>query len=281
MVKIKVVTDSTCDIPDNLAKDLDIIVVPLHVYMDDEEFISGVNLDSVEFYEKLPKLKETPSTNPPSPAVFYEAYEDAINEAESVISIHISSKLSLTLIAAEQARNMLPHVDIRVFDSKTTGSSLALVVIEAVQAINDGKDIDEVNKIVESAINRTKVVGFPETLKYLVKGGRIGRARGLVGRLFGRLPILTVVEGETSSITTVQGTENAMDFLINHLKEEGLDESSMIALTHGNMPNIAEEFLRKIKENFGCEPQFVGLIGPVVGAHLGPGSLFFGYMKKE
>lgn len=281
LAKIKVVTDSTCDIPNDLAKELDVIIVPLKVYMDDEEFTSGVDLNSEEFYERMPNLKDTPSTNPPSPAVFFEAYEDAIDEAESIVSIHISSKLSLTLEAAEQARNMLPHIDIRLFDSETTGSTLALLIILAVQAIKEGKTINEVSEIIKNAIKRVKVVGFPQTLKYLVKGGRIGRARGLVGRLFGRLPILTVTEGETSSVTTVQGTENAIIYLIDHLRQEGLNDKSLIALTHGNLSDVAEEILKKVKENFGCEPIFVGLVGPVVGAHLGPGSIFFSYVKNE
>ncbi|NHJ39554.1 MAG: DegV family protein [Asgard group archaeon] len=281
LANIKIITDSTCDIPEELAKELDIIIVPLKVYMDDEEFTSGIDLNSEEFYKKMPDLKDTPSTNPPSPAVFFEAYEDAINEADSIISIHISRKLSLTLEAAKQARDMLPHIDIRLFDSETTGSTLALLIILAVQAIRENKTIDEVCSIINNAIKRVKVVGFPQTLKYLIKGGRIGRARGLVGRLFGRLPILTVTEGETSSITTVQGTENAMIYLIDYLREEGLNKESIIALTHGNLPDFADEFLKKIKENFGCEPIFVGLVGPVVGAHLGPGSIFFSYVKNE
>jgi DegV family protein with EDD domain len=281
MHKIKIVTDSTCDIPVELAQELDIIIVPLYVYMDEEEYISGINLGSEEFYDKMPRLKDTPSTNPPSPAAFFEAYENAISEADAIISLHISSKMSKTIEAAEMARNMLPHLDIRVFDSLTTGSSLALVIILAVQAIKEGKNIDDVCDIVKDAIERTKVIGFPETLKYLVRGGRIGRARGLVGRLFGMIPILNVVEGETSSVTTVQGQDNAIKYLIEHLKQEGLNANSMIALTHGNLPIIAEQLLIEVERNFGCKPLFVGLVGPVVGAHLGPGSIFFSYLIKD
>jgi DegV family protein with EDD domain len=278
MDRIKIVTDSTCDIPEEMAQELDIIVVPLYVYMDGVEFISGINLGSVEFYKKMPSLKDTPSTNPPSPAAFFEAYEDATNDADKIISIHISSKMSKTLEAATHARNMLPHIDIRVYDSLTTGSSLALVIILAVQAIRQGKNIDEVCEVVEDAIKRTQVVGFPETLKYLVRGGRIGRARGLVGRLLGRIPILNVVEGETSSVTTVQGQENAIKYLVSHLENEGLKENSMIALTHGDLPDVADELLKEVEMKFNCKPLFVGLVGPVVGAHLGPGSIFFSYL---
>jgi len=278
--KVKVVSDSTCDIPEKLVEELGVIIVPLKVFMDEETFTSGIDLSSEAFYEKMPKLKDTPNTNPPSPALFYSGYEDAIDDAESIISIHISRLMSETIIAAEQARGMLPHIDIRVYDAMTTGASLGLVVIKAAQAAKEGKTIEEVSAIVEEAIVKVRVVGFASTLKYLVKGGRIGRARGLVGRLLGMLPILSVFEGETSSLGTAQGRENAINWIINHLKEEGLDSTSFTAITHGNMPEIAEEFGKKLIEEFQLKPEYIGLVGPVVGAHLGPGSLYFGYMKK-
>ncbi|MBN1328537.1 MAG: DegV family protein [Candidatus Heimdallarchaeota archaeon] len=280
MRKVKIVSDSTCDLPEDVAKELGIIIVPLKVFMDEEVFTSGVDLCSEEFYSKLPFLKDTPTTNPPSPAYFYSAYEDAANEVEKIISIHISRLMSETIIAAEQARNMLPHMDIRVYDSKTTGASLGLILIQAANAANEGKTIEEVCIIVEDAIEKTRVVGFPSTLKYLIKGGRIGRARGLVGRLFGMIPILSVYEGETSSLATVQGKDAAIDWIINYLNKEGIDCNSLLALTHGNMLDTANQFKMKLTQIFQCRLLFIGLIGPVVGAHLGPGSLYFAYMKK-
>jgi len=278
--KVKIISDSTCDLPEGIAKELGIIIVPLKVFMDEEVFTSGIDLSSEEFYSKLPLLKDTPSTNPPSPAHFYSAYEDAADEVDCIISIHISRLMSETIIAAEQARNMLPHMNIRVYDSKTTGASLGLILIHAAKAANEGKTFDEVCVIVEDAIEKTRVVGFPSTLKYLVKGGRIGRARGLVGRLFGMIPILSVYEGETSSLATVQGRDAAIDWIINYLNEEGLDFSSLTALTHGNLLDVVDQFSMKLIQTFQCRLQFIGLIGPVVGAHLGPGSLYFAYMKK-
>ncbi len=280
MQKVKIVSDSTCDLPEEIANEFGIIIVPLRVFMDEEVFTSGIDLSPEEFYNKLPLLKETPSTNPPSPAHFFSAYEDAADEAESIVSIHISRLMSETIIAAEQARNMLPHMDIRIYDSKTTGASLGLILVQAAKAANEGKSIDEVCMIVEEAIEKTRVVGFPSTLKYLVKGGRIGRARGLVGRLFGMVPILCVQEGETSSLATVQGRDAAIDWIINYLKEEGLNYSSLTAITHGNLIEVIDQFSSKLIQTFQCGIRFIGLVGPVVGAHLGPGSLYFAYMKK-
>ena len=278
--KVKIVSDSTCDLPDEVIEALGIIVVPLKVYMDDETFTAGIDLTPEEFYEKMPKLKDTPSTNPPSPALFFEAYEDAADEAETIISIHISRLMSLTIESAKQARSMLPHMDIRVYDSLTTGASLGLIILKAAWAVNKGKNIDEVCAIIDEAIEKVVVLGFPSTLRYLVRGGRIGRARGLVGQLLGRVPILTVTEGETDSLATVPGREGAMDWIIEQMKVEGLDATSLVALTHGDMPDVTNQFKIRLEETFGCKPQYTGLVGPVVGAHLGPGSLFFTYMKK-
>jgi len=278
--RIKIVTDSTCDLPDYLVKQLNIIVVPLKVYMDEEEFIAGIELSSEEFYKRMPKLKETPSTSPPSTMEFYQAYEEAADEADHIISIHISRLMSETIVSAENARMMLPSMDIRVFDSKTTGASLALVLIVASMAINEGRNIDEVCAITEEAISKVRVVGYASTLKYLIKGGRIGRARGLVGTLLNRIPILSVYEGETSSLSTVRGVDNAIDWIIEFLREEGLNADSIISLTHGDIPDVADIFRERVRKEFNCDTIFLGLIGPVVGAHLGPGALYFSYVKN-
>ena len=280
MSKVKIVTDSTSDIPAGFARKLGIVIVPLKVIMDEEEFTAGVDLNSEDFYRKMPNLKDTPSTTPPSTLDFYQAYEDAAYEANTILSIHISSLMSETLKSAENAKMMLPQIDIRIIDAKTTGASLAIIVLEAARAAKQGKEIEEIVQIVEYAIEKVNVIGFPNTLKYLVKGGRIGRARGLVGTLLNRVPILTVQEGETSSITTVQGREKAIEWMIDYLRKEGLNNTSIIALTHGNVPDEANVLSMKIENEFGCTPQFISLIGPVVGSHLGPGSIYFSYLIK-
>ena len=277
--KVAIVTDSTCDIPEKIIEDLGIIVVPLKVYMDEEVFTAGIDLTSKEFYEKMVTLKDTPSTEPPSFSTFYEAYEDTTDLAESIISLHISELMSETLRYAQEARKMLPHVDIRIYDAYTTGASLGLVVIKAAISAKEGKNMEEICVIVEEAIRNTRVIGIAETLKYLIKGGRIGRARGLIGTLLGMVPILNVYMGETSSVATTNGVDNAIAWIIQFLKEEGLNANSRVALTHGNNWELATKFTNLIKMEFKCQMQFIGLVGPVVGAHLGPGSLYFAYMK--
>ncbi|MHA1124443.1 MAG: DegV family protein [Candidatus Heimdallarchaeota archaeon] len=279
MQKVAIVTDSTCDIPDEIVADLGIIVVPLKVYMGKEVFTAGIDLTSEEFYEKMVTLKDTPSTKPPSFKAFYGTYEDASEISESIISIHISRLMSETIISAKEARKMLPHIDIRIYDSFTTGASLGLVVMKAAMAAKEGKSIDEISVLVEESIRNTRVVGIPETLKYLIKGGRIGRARGLIGNLLGMIPVLSVYMGETSSVTTVNGLDKAIAWIIQFLKEEGLNANSMVSLTHGNNIQLATKFSNLIRMEFKCEMQFTGLVGPVVGAHLGPGSIYFGYIK--
>ena len=280
MQRIKLVTDSTCDLPDYLINQLGIIIVPLKVYMDEDEFVAGLELSSVEFYKRMPSLSDTPSTSPPTTMQFFEAYEEAANDADFIISIHISRLMSETIISAENARMMLPSLDIRIFDSQTTGASLALVLIIAALAINEGRNIDDICLIIKEAIEKVRVIGYASTLRYLVKGGRIGRARGLVGTLLGRVPILSIYKGETSSVATARGVENAVEWIVDFLREEGLDSDSIIALTHGNIPEVADVFRERIRKEFNCETIFLGLVGPVVGSHLGPGSLFFSYIKK-
>jgi DegV family protein with EDD domain len=229
----------------------------------------------------MPKLKYTPSTSPPSTMDFYQTYEQFADDYEHIISIHISKLMSETYNSAENARMMLPFIDIRLFDTMSTGSSLGLVVLEAAKAVVEGKSIDEVCLIVENTIKNVRVIGFASTLRYLIKGGRIGRARGLVGTLLGRLPILTIFEGETSSVSTARGIENAIEWIIDFLKKEKLNSNSIVSLTHGDIVDIATEFKKILVNEFKCNVEFTGLVGPVVGSHLGPGSLFFSYIKED
>jgi len=279
--KVRIITDSTCDLPLNLIRDFDIIVVPLKVRMGDEVFTPGKNLTPQIFYERIPTLKKTPETIPPSPASFFTAYEDATKDAETIFSIHISSLMSETLNSAQQAKSMLPFLDIRIFDARTTGAALGLVVLVAAEAAKAGKTPEEISSLISDAISRVNVIGFPRTLNYLIKGGRLGRAKGLIGKLLGRLPILTVKDGETASLATVQGEEKALQWLISFLEREKVDATTLLAITHGNILAIANNLKETLEAKFNCTPSFLEFIGPIVGAHLGPGALYIAYLRKK
>lgn len=281
LAKVRIITDSTCDLPHKLANELNIIIVPLKVKMGDKIFTPGKDISSIEFYEQIPHLKKTPMTIPPSPATFFATYEDATKEAETVFSIHISKLMSETLKSAEQAKSMLPFLDIRIFDSMTTGAALGLIVLIAAKAAKDGRTPEEIESIIKDAIRQVNVVGFPKTLNYLIKGGRIGRARGLIGKLLGRLPILTVKEGETASIATVQGQENALSWILNYLEKEQIDSTTPLAITHGNIPQTANNLKLSLENRFNCTPTYIEFVGPIVSAHLGPGCLYIAYMRKK
>lgn len=281
MFKIKIITDSTCDLPENIVNAYNIKIVPLKIKMDEIEYTAGKDITSKTFYKMMTELQDIPITSPPTTKDFYETYENFADSFEHILSIHISKKMSETLLSAENARMMLPFVDIRLYDSLSTGSSLGLIIIEAAKAVQEGRPIEEISKIIEGSIKKVRVIGFASTLKYLIKGGRIGRARGLIGTLLGRIPILTIYEGETSSVATARGTDNAIEWIIDFLKKEKLNSNSIVSLTHGNIESIAEIFKKRLLNEFGCKVEFTGLVGPVVGSHLGPGSLFFSYLKEE
>jgi DegV family protein with EDD domain len=280
MSKVKIVTDCTADLPKKIVKDYDIAVVPLKVFIKGEPHVT-TELSDAEFYELLPELDELPTTSQPSPKEFYSNYKELADEVEAIISIHISKKMSGTVASAKSAKKMLPDVDIRLYNSKNTSAGLGLIVLTAAKAAKEGKSVEEICQIVENAIKAVETIGFPVTLKYLEKGGRIGKAKGMLGRLLGRIPILKInKEGETTSVTTAKGKRNAVDWLINYLKEKKLDDSFIYSITHGNIESLAQLLQQRVKKELKVDIEYMNTLGPIIGTHLGPGSIFFAFVKK-
>ncbi|MEA2070588.1 MAG: DegV family protein, partial [Asgard group archaeon] len=200
MTIVKLVSDTTCDLPSKIVKDLDMEIVPLKVIMDGEEFTAGQELTSEEFYILLPTLNEIPTTSQPSPKKFFQVYTEIPDNYDLIISLHISRKMSGTLNSAEKAKKMLPSKPIEIFDSKNTGAALGLLLLEINERIKELETKNEIITQVDELIPQIKTIGYAGTLKYLIKGGRIGKAKGLIGKLLGTLPILKIENGEVDSV---------------------------------------------------------------------------------
>jgi len=272
--KIFIVTDSTADLPQGLAEKLDITVVPLKVHFGDEEYLDWINLDSDSFYAKLKSSAVMPRTSQPSPADFEAVYRRLTAEGGSIISMHISSQLSGTCQSATIAKSMLEGADIEIVDTKVTSMALGLLVIEAARAVRDGKNKEEIMAQIYTQMNKIKVFFGVDTLEYLQKNGRIGKAAALLGGLLNVKPLLTLKDGIITPKEKVRGRAKLLEKMVNVVAEEfGEDVKGKAVILHGDSLDEALRLKEKVDERYGFSEIIISSIGAVIGTHTGPGVL--------
>lgn len=268
---MRIVSDSTADLPISIIDEYNVEIVPLRVHFGEEVFLDWVEMKPEKFYDKLTSTDILPRTSQPSPADFVKKYKE-IGEGETIISIHISSNLSGTYQSAMMARDMLPEMDIHVFDTKLASMAHGAVVMEAARAAREDKSREEVLHLVKEMIDKVRVYFMVNTFEYLQKNGRIGRAQAMLGSLLKVKPILTLEDGIVTPKEKARGRSKALDRLVKIcLDEFGSKNPVKIALIHGN---VLEEVL-KLKEMvegvFKFEEAVISDLGAVIGSHTGPG----------
>lgn len=273
MGRVRIVTDSTGDIPEALLRKHEITVVPLNVHFGDEVYKDGVDIWANEFYYKLEEGNVLPKTSQPAPGDFLNAFSELTRGGDSVISVHISSQLSGTLQSATMAREMLPEADITVLDARTASMALGLIAIEAAEAAAQGLDKAEVLKVVQRAIDNVHILFVVDTLEYLQKNGRIGQASALLGTLLNIKPILTVQDGVVCPVEKARGKSKALDRIFGLLRERYGDKPVRFSVVHADRAEEAGELAERLKNEFDVVDVSTAEIGPVVGVHTGPGTL--------
>ncbi|MBS4030948.1 MAG: DegV family protein [Clostridiales bacterium] len=271
---VKIVTDSTADLPQGLVEELDIAVVPLKVHFGEEEFLDWIELDSDSFFEKLKKSDIMPRTSQPSPADFEAVYKRVGEYGDSIISLHISAHLSGTYQSATIAKSMLEGQDIEIVDSKVTSMALGLVVIEAARAAKEGKTKEEIMAQVYNQLSKCRVFFGVDTLEYLQKNGRIGKAAALLGGMLHVKPLLTLKDGAIVPKEKVRGSSKLMQRFVEILGEEaGGEVNGKVVILHGNALDEAIKLKEKVDEKYNFKESVVAQIGAVIGTHTGPGVL--------
>ncbi len=277
MSKIAIVTDSTSDMPENLVDKYNITVVPLSVnFSSGESYLNdGKEITNKQFYEKLKNAKKLPTSAQPTPADFLNTYKKLIeNGYETIISIHISEKMSGTLDSALTAKKELPDKDIEVIDSKNVHMPCGIIVLRAAQMAEEGKSKQEILEKVFEMMDKVRTLFIPRTLEYLQKGGRIGRAKGLVASLLEIKPILTIESGEISQFKTTRRWNQAKNELINSMKNMVKNpEKLTVIVSHSEASEEADKLEERIKEEFNPKEILRAEIGVIVGTHVGPGTI--------
>jgi DegV family protein with EDD domain len=280
-MSIAVVTDSTSDLPVDIAKQHGITIVPLNVHIEDETFLDGVTISADEMYRRLPDQKVIPTTSAPSVGSFIEAYEKLGESHDEIISIHLSSKLSLTHNSAVQAASELNEkgAKIEVIDTEQASMALGWIAVQAAEKIASGGSLDEAVALAKSASTRASFTGMVDTLEYLVRGGRIGKAQAFVGSLLRIRPILTLTEGVAHPAGRARNRTKG----ITRLKEMVAEASPLdkLAILYTTDKNDAEEIANSVAEYSKNGKPVVAQLGPVVGNYLGPGTLGLGLIRSE
>ena len=276
---IRIVTDSSADLPAELAQELGITVVPLYLRFGEEVYRDRVDISEDEFYERLTHDPIHPSTIQPSPQDFADVYQKLLPEADGIVSIHISSKLSGTCNSALQGTELIEKkCPIEVVDSKVLTMSLGLIVIAAAKVAKAGGDMRQVLEGVEQAISNVHLLGLLDTLKYLALGGRIGKAKALLGSVLNVKPILTLKDGEVMPAGQVRSRSKGIDRLVDFVRNAANIED--LAVVYNTTPDEAQALQERIGSIFTKEKITLARIGPMLGVHFGPGALVVAFREK-
>lgn len=277
---VKIVTDSTADLPVQLAQELGITVVPVYVRFGDRVYRDRVDMSEDEFYQKLLQSPVHPSTSQPAPADFADIYTKLSRETDEIVSIHVSSKMSGTCNSALQGRELVEtKCHIEVVDSRSLSMGLGLVAMAAARLARAGEGLPEIMNEVTEAIAHMRLLGVLDTLKYLLLGGRIGKARALLGSVLNVKPLLTIREGELLPAgvarTRVKGVERLYELAKNALNIQEL------AVVHSTTPGEASSLKERIASILARERIHIARLGPALGVHGGPGTLLLALREKK
>ncbi|NLJ80592.1 MAG: DegV family protein [Firmicutes bacterium] len=278
MAKIHVVTDSGNDLSREMQAEFGIHVVPLTVRFSEESFHDGVDISVEQFYHRLQNDPEIPSTSQPSPADFVRVYEEIAEPGDTILSVHLSSKMSGTYQSAVLAGTMVDSsIKVIVIDTGCASIGSGLVPIALAEALQKGASLDELTALAERISENLEVYFVVDTLEYLQKNGRIGMASALVGTLLSIKPVLTVKDGFVAPFEKVRGKSKALKRvrqLALNMKEKFPEKKFRAALSHADNLTEAEQLASFLKEKLPLEGEvLIAPIGPTIGVHTGPGTV--------
>jgi DegV family protein with EDD domain len=279
-MKIQVITDSTFDMPEGLAKELGIRIVPIYLRFGDKTYRDGVDITKDEFYSMLTSSTVHPATSQPNPEDFTSVYKEYCDSAEGIVSIHISSKISGTYNSANMARNTLKsHCPIEIIDSKFNSAGLGLVVTAAARAAKNGANLAEVVNEANKAAREVRMYGMFETMKYLARSGRVNKTIAAASRVLNVMPLLTFHEGEVVRAGLVRSVSKGMDKIYDFVKNNVPVKELIIV--HSQALDRASRLKTRLAEFIHEEKISIAELGAGLGVHGGPGVLLAAIRRTE
>ncbi len=271
---IKIVTDSSCNLPDQLIREHDIAVVPLSIQFGDETFLEGVDIDREAFYAKVEETGIVPTTSQPSPAHFAEIYEQHARDGHQTLVITVTGKHSGTYDSAVLAKSFVPDALVEVWDSLSVSIGSGFQILEAVEAARNGLNMEAIKVRLEDIRKRIHISLTPATLEYLRMSGRVGALQSTLASALQLKPIIEVQEGVLQLTKKVRSRSKAVQHLIDNLELNlGTREPINIAVVHSRAPKEGQDLLDRIKERFTCRQVFLEDMVSSLAVHGGPGML--------
>lgn len=274
---VRIVTDSTADLSPDEQRAAGITAVPLNVHFGDEVFRDRVDLSGAEFFRKLQAASQLPRTSQPSVGVFEEVFRSLTDTGDDVVAVMLSSKVSGTYNAALMAAQAVAPDRIEVIDSQSASMALGFLALEGARLAKEGADRGKVADAVRGLLPKARILCAIDTLTYLERGGRIGKARALVGSLLNFKPLITLKDGEVVPLGRARGRPQMLDKLVEMLKRDG--RVTHIAVLHGAAEAEAEHLRARIAPDYPDVAITVTEIGPVLATHTGPGVLGITYLR--
>jgi len=271
---ITIVTDSTCDLPMDLMLKYGIQVVPVHIRFGTETYQDRVTIDSAMFYQRVSELGELPQTSQPAPRDFVQVYDTWADQAEAVLSIHVTSKLSGTCHSAEMAAQMVADkIKVQVFDSQAGSAGLGFMCLEAARMAEAGKSIDEILSRLGTVRAQMNIFLTVADLKFAQMSGRVGRLQGALATLLNVKPVIGLDQGALDMIERVRSRKRSLDRLFELVREKVGQTQINAAVIHAQVPDEAQEMLERVQREFNCAETFLHDLALGVAVHLGPGTL--------
>ena len=277
---IKVVTDSTSDIPREIARDLDIEIIPAAIQWNGETFRDGIDIDADEFYRRLTTSTHHPTTSQPPPGDFVKVYQSLAQGSEGIVSIHISSKLSGTYQSALLAKQMMEQkLPIEVIDSQYNSMGLGLISIAAARVAKAGGKLQDVLEETKKAMSQIRMLGIFATLKYAIAGGRINKSFGRVASVLNIKPLLTFKNGEVAMAGVATAYSKGVDKIFNFVKNNLPIRD--LAIVHSAIIDDAIKLRDRLGEMFPKNELIVAPLGSSLGVHGGPGVLLVALRRSD
>lgn len=280
MQKIKIVTDSTADLSQEVIKKYDIHVLPLSISVNGQTYLDRVDLQPDEFIEEMIKSEELPKTSQPAMGTFVEMYDKLGEDGSEVLSIHMTSGMSGTVATANSAASMT-DTKVTVVDSQFITHALAYQVVEAAKMANEGRSLEEILKRVDEVRKNTRLYVVVDTLENLVKGGRIGKGKAFIGSLLNIKPIASLEDGVYNPVTKVRSQGQIVKTLAKLFEEDTAGKVvKAVAIPHAKAIPLAENVKAAVEKVSGFAQSEIFFTTPIISTHTGPGAIGFMYLAE-
>jgi DegV family protein with EDD domain len=269
---VKIVTDSVADIPPQIVQELGITIIPVLLRFGEKTYRDGIDITNDQFYEMLVKSEVTPTTSVPSLDLFARTYARLAEETDGIVVIMLSSRLSGLYNAARQSADLMESkCRIEVIDTKSAVMAQGFVVIKAAQVARDGASIDEILGLIQQNLPRVEMRAAFDTLEYLKRGGRIGKAQALMGSILKINPVITLKDGVVEPVSRMHSRAKAIDALFNFAASYSHIEG--LAVEEAACPEDGDRLVERLSSIFPRERILRSRTTPVIGTHTGPGLL--------